>query len=235
MFAAADSRFSNLDRGAGTALNKSPARKPDAVVEEKTLPIQAALYRLSGDVRFPSFRTHARADARTASQYNPLHVDPSFAAVGGFEAPILHGLAFFGISGKHIYKTFGAIKDIKVRFVGSVYPGETLVTEMWKDGNKVTFGKPLHPLSSPPTTAPPEFSARRSAEGSTPLRGSGTPSLAAGLVPEDITLTNRSCSTSRSHQGQGKRRDRARRGCRHPCLSRLGPREGRRRRGAYVC
>lgn len=43
------------DRGAASATNKPPARAPDHVVEEKTLPIQAALYRLSGD-------------------YNPLHV-----------------------------------------------------------------------------------------------------------------------------------------------------------------
>ncbi|KAL8277253.1 hypothetical protein RQP46_010322 [Phenoliferia psychrophenolica] len=109
-----------IDRGAGTAANKPPSRKPDAIVEEKTLPIQAALYRLSGD-------------------YNPLHIDPNFAAVGGFDQPILHGLCFFGISGKHIFRTFGAIKDIKVRFVGSVYPGETLITEMWKEGNKIIF------------------------------------------------------------------------------------------------
>ncbi|KAM0750964.1 NAD(P)-binding protein [Meredithblackwellia eburnea MCA 4105] len=109
-----------IDRGAGTAANKPPSRKPDKVVEEKTVPTQAALYRLSGD-------------------YNPLHVDPNFAAVGGFDKPILHGLCFFGISGKHIYESYGPIKDIKVRFVGSVYPGETLVTEMWKEGNKVIF------------------------------------------------------------------------------------------------
>ena len=59
------------DRGPATAVNKPPSRKPDAVVEEKTLPQQAAIYRLSGD-------------------YNPLHVDPNFASVGGFEQPILH-------------------------------------------------------------------------------------------------------------------------------------------------
>lgn len=108
------------DRGAATATNKIPSRQPDKVVEEKTLPIQAALYRLSGD-------------------YNPLHIDPDFAKVGGFDQPILHGLCFFGISGKHIYKEFGAFSDIKVRFAGSVYPGETVVTEMWKEGDKVIF------------------------------------------------------------------------------------------------
>jgi len=44
-----------------------------------------------------------------------------------------------GIAGKHILKTFGEFKDIKVRFAGVVYPGETIITEMWKEGNKVIF------------------------------------------------------------------------------------------------
>lgn len=59
--------------------------------------------------------------------------------VGGFPTPILHGLCFFGISGKHIYQKYGLFKNIKVRFAGTVLPGETLVTEMWKEGNKVIF------------------------------------------------------------------------------------------------
>ncbi|THH12714.1 hypothetical protein EW146_g7432 [Bondarzewia mesenterica] len=108
------------DRGPASAANTPPKRQPDAVVEEKTLLTQAALYRLSGDA-------------------NPLHILPEFAAVGGFDRPILHGLCFMGISGKHVLKTFGAYKDIKVRFAGVVYPGETLVTEMWKEGGKVIF------------------------------------------------------------------------------------------------
>ncbi|EJF64655.1 multifunctional beta-oxidation protein [Dichomitus squalens LYAD-421 SS1] len=108
------------DRGAASAENPIPKRKPDAVVEEKTLPIQAALYRLSGDS-------------------NPLHILPEFAAVGGFDKPILHGLCSMGISGKHVLKSFGEFTDIKVRFAGVVYPGETLVTEMWKEGDKVIF------------------------------------------------------------------------------------------------
>ncbi|KAK3949116.1 hypothetical protein QBC32DRAFT_42508 [Pseudoneurospora amorphoporcata] len=108
------------DRGASTAANKPPARSPDAVVEVQTTEEQAALYRLSGD-------------------YNPLHVDPAFAKMGGFKVPILHGLCSFGIAGKAVYEKFGKFKNIKVRFAGTVNPGQTLVTEMWKEGNKVVF------------------------------------------------------------------------------------------------
>ncbi|RDB26283.1 Peroxisomal hydratase-dehydrogenase-epimerase [Hypsizygus marmoreus] len=111
---------SGNDRGAASAANAPPKRSPDAVVEEKTSPSQAALYRLSGDS-------------------NPLHILPEFAAIGGFDKPILHGLCFMGIAGKHVLKTFGPYKDIKVRFAGVVYPGETIVTEMWKEGSKVIF------------------------------------------------------------------------------------------------
>jgi multifunctional beta-oxidation protein len=45
-----------------------------------------------------------------------------------------------GIAGKHVLKTFGEYEDIKVRFAGVIIPGQTLVTEMWKEGNKVIFG-----------------------------------------------------------------------------------------------
>jgi multifunctional beta-oxidation protein len=108
------------NRGAATTVYQAPKRAPDAVVEEKTSEDQAALYRLNGD-------------------RNPLHIDPEFSKVGGFKVPILHGLCFFGFSGKHIVQTFGMIKNIKVRFAGTVLPGQTLVTEMWKQGNKVIF------------------------------------------------------------------------------------------------
>ncbi|KAK9321626.1 hypothetical protein V1517DRAFT_325953 [Lipomyces orientalis] len=110
------------DRGAATAANSPPKRAPDFSAEVKTSEDQAAIYRLSGD-------------------YNPLHIDPAFAAVGKFPKPILHGLCTFGISGKQIYDKFGMFKNIKVRFAGHVFPGETLKVEMWKvdGGKKIIF------------------------------------------------------------------------------------------------
>jgi multifunctional beta-oxidation protein len=49
-----------------------------------------------------------------------------------------------GIAGKHVLKSFGPYSDIKVRFAGTVIPGETLVTEMWKEGDKVIFSESRH-------------------------------------------------------------------------------------------
>ena len=108
------------DRGTSTAKNDAPKRAPDAVVESSTGEEQAAVYRLSGD-------------------YNPLHIDPSFAKMGGFKVPILHGLCFMGVAGKAVYERYGKYRNIKVRFAGTVDPGQTLVTEMWKEGGKVLF------------------------------------------------------------------------------------------------
>ena len=104
------------DRGRCTASYAPPKGKedtPDVTVEEKTSEEQAAIYRLSGD-------------------YNPLHVDPVFSKMGGFKIPILHGLCTFGISGKHVLQKFGMFKNVKARFAGTVVPGQTLKTEMWK-------------------------------------------------------------------------------------------------------
>ena len=108
------------DRGRSTASYAPPKRQPDAVTEEATTDDQAAIYRLSGD-------------------YNPLHIDPEFSKVGGFKDPILHGLCFFGIACKHVLQKYGQYKNVKVRFAGVVIPGQTLKTEMWKEGNTVIF------------------------------------------------------------------------------------------------
>ncbi|OJJ46581.1 hypothetical protein ASPZODRAFT_66013 [Penicilliopsis zonata CBS 506.65] len=105
---------------AAVAAYKPPQRQPDAVAEKKTSDDQAALYRLNGD-------------------RNPLHIDPELSKMGGFKVPILHGLCSLGISGKHVFDKYGPFKNLKVRFAGVVLPGQTLRTEMWKEGNTIIF------------------------------------------------------------------------------------------------
>lgn len=102
-------------------------RKPDHVKTEKTTVDQAAIYRLNGDL-------------------NPLHIDPSFSAILGFDRPILHGLCTFGFAVKHILAAFcdsdvSCFKSIKVRFAKPVLPGQTIQTNMWleKETKKVFF------------------------------------------------------------------------------------------------
>ena len=102
-----------------------PTRAPDAVCDLVTRPEMALLYRWNADM-------------------NPLHADPAIATAAGFGRPILHGLATFGVSGHAILKTMcgydpGRFKSMAVRFSAPVYPGETIRTEMWRDGTIVSF------------------------------------------------------------------------------------------------
>jgi acyl dehydratase len=102
-----------------------PGRAPDAVCDLVTRPEMALLYRWNADM-------------------NPLHADPAIAKAAGFPRPILHGLATFGVSGHAILKIMcgydpNRFKSMAVRFSAPVFPGETIRTEMWKDGPIVSF------------------------------------------------------------------------------------------------
>jgi len=99
--------------------NLPPKRAPDAVHEETTRETQAQIYRLSGD-------------------YNPLHIDPDMAQMVGFPKPILHGLCTYGYACRALLKhcvdnDTTKLKSLRVRFANPVIPGDTLVTEMWKE------------------------------------------------------------------------------------------------------
>ncbi len=114
------------ERGPSSGGNEPPEREPDAIIAERTSVNQALIYRLSGD-------------------HNPLHADPAVAGFAGFERPILHGLCSFGYAGRAILKRFcgsdpARFKSIKVRFVKHVFPGETLITELWQTApDQITF------------------------------------------------------------------------------------------------
>ncbi|QKW06232.1 MaoC family dehydratase N-terminal domain-containing protein [Streptomyces sp. NA04227] len=106
------------ERGPSNRL-ETPERDPDHVVERATREDQALLYRLSGDV-------------------NPLHADPEFARLAGFDRPILHGLCSYGIALKAVVDTVldgdaSRVRSYSTRFAGIVFPGETLRVRMWAD------------------------------------------------------------------------------------------------------
>lgn len=110
------------DRGPSGPQNEPPAdRAPDHETSYTTSPDQAFLYRLSGD-------------------RNPLHTDPSFAALGGFDRPILHGLCSYGFTGRALLAQLcdndpARFHHIEGRFSSPVMPGEALTVRSWKVGD----------------------------------------------------------------------------------------------------
>jgi acyl dehydratase len=102
-----------------------PQREPDLVHVTKTRADQALLYRLNGD-------------------RNPLHAELEFARRAGFAAPILHGLCSYGIACRAVLASVcnydpARIRSFDVRFTSAVFPGETMHTDIWVDGEIVSF------------------------------------------------------------------------------------------------
>ena len=89
-----------------------------------TLPIAhnaALLYRLLGDL-------------------NPLHIDPDVAKAGGFDRPILHGLATYGVVGRALISALmgndpARLRRMDARFSKPVFPGETIRADIWREGS----------------------------------------------------------------------------------------------------
>ncbi|MFJ8015120.1 MaoC/PaaZ C-terminal domain-containing protein [Streptomyces sp. NPDC096339] len=106
-----------------SAKEELPERAPDRVEERHIRDDQALLYRLSGD-------------------WNPLHADPEFAKLGGFDKPILHGLCSYGMTLKAVVDTalggdVSRVRAYRTRFAGIVFPGETLRMRMWQEPGRV--------------------------------------------------------------------------------------------------
>ncbi|QYU70534.1 MaoC family dehydratase N-terminal domain-containing protein [Leptolyngbya sp. 15MV] len=111
--------------GPASVLHELPERAPDVVHVSETRPDQALLYRLTGD-------------------RNPLHADPDMARRAGFAAPILHGLATYGIACRAMLATVAdydpaRIGGLDVRFTAPVLPGDRIETDVWLDGEVASF------------------------------------------------------------------------------------------------
>jgi acyl dehydratase len=123
-FARGDGGFGGPTEG-GPRPHSAPERAPDKEVALATRPEQALIYRLNGD-------------------RNPLHSDPEAARKAGFARPILHGLCTYGVTCRAVLQAYcdfepARLKAFDVRFSSPVYPGETIVTRLWKDGETVSF------------------------------------------------------------------------------------------------
>jgi len=104
---------------------RRPAREPDHTVSEVTRPDQALLYRLSGD-------------------RSRIHSDPAVARLAGLDRPILHGLCTFGFAGRALLNAVcdgdpARFRAMSGRFAKPGYPGDTLTTEIWVEGESALF------------------------------------------------------------------------------------------------
>jgi acyl dehydratase len=109
------------ERGPSAVPEIPEDRDPDVTVTWPTRPEQALVYRLSGD-------------------RNPLHSDPSFAAMAGFDRPILHGLCTYGFTGRALLRELcdsdpSRFESISGRFSSPVLPGEDLTVQIWRSGD----------------------------------------------------------------------------------------------------
>lgn len=123
--------FARGDGGIGSAgsrnqpVHSMPQRAPDLVRVTQTEPRQALLYRLTGD-------------------RNVIHGDPVIARQMGFKGPILHGSCTLALACREILVTVcehdnRRMKTLGTRFTNLVYPGERLETDIWIDGDQVSF------------------------------------------------------------------------------------------------
>lgn len=124
LFARGDGGFGGTS-GPAPVVHPMPDRAPDHVHRSVTRADQALLYRLTGD-------------------RNPLHADPVLATKAGFPVPILHGLASYAIACRAVLASVcdydpARIAAFDVRFTSPVFPGDTIETDIWVDGDTVSF------------------------------------------------------------------------------------------------
>jgi acyl dehydratase len=103
-----------------TIVRDIPTNEPPRwTIDILSQPNQAAIYRLSGD-------------------YNPLHIDPDFAKVFGYDKPIMHGLCTLGMATNAVVQAClkgdeSRVYRVGCRFSRPAFPGRTLTVEIWED------------------------------------------------------------------------------------------------------
>lgn len=107
------------------ARNRIPDRSPDKVWDYSLAPNQALIYSLNGDP-------------------NPIHTQPSDARQAGFDAPIMHGLGTYGMACRAVLMSYldadpSRMRCFDVRFSAPVFPGETLLVDMWQLDDGISF------------------------------------------------------------------------------------------------
>lgn len=121
VFCRADGGFGGLT-GSGHDYRTVPDRSPDRTVTMPTDPNMALLYRLNHD-------------------RNPLHADPEVAIRAGFPAPILHGLATWGMAAVAVVRAFPerSLTAFEARFSKPVFPGDLVAIDLWEEPDGVAF------------------------------------------------------------------------------------------------
>jgi len=117
--------FGGTHGDAGQTPWTEPSGEPDRSILVPTRPEQALLYRLNGD-------------------RNPLHSDPAAARAAKFPRPILHGLATYGIATRVLLNEVlggdpARLERIGARFTKPVFPGDTLMVQLWRTGTGAVF------------------------------------------------------------------------------------------------
>jgi acyl dehydratase len=78
---------------------------------------------------------------RLNGDYNPLHATPEPGQKMGFGGAIMHGLSSWNFAAHGLLKELGGsdpknIYEFQARFASPVKPGDKLVTEIWRTGEK---------------------------------------------------------------------------------------------------
>lgn len=121
--------FSAFIRAGGS--RKSGANEPDMAKAERGAALVTVSQQIDADQTFRY--------AGASGDHNPIHVDETVARMAGLRGIIVHGLCTMAFTSKvMIDKLCGGdptrLKRLRVRFVRPVFPGETITTKVWPEG-----------------------------------------------------------------------------------------------------